>query len=145
MNAALVRLALLGFSGGFFIVPIAALLQHRPDAAKKGEVLAAANLLSFVGIFLASGAYFLLADVARLSPPQIFLLGGLMTLAGAVYVLFLLPDALLRFLLWAPAASSTVPARPKGLAEVTLSSSACCTPTRISCPFTSIFDSFVQG
>ena len=100
VNAALVRLALLGFSGGFFIVPIAALLQHRPDAAKKGEVLAAANLLSFVGIFLASGAYFLLADVARLSPPQIFLLGGLMTLAGAVYVLFLLPDALLRFLLW---------------------------------------------
>ncbi len=49
--AALVRLSLLGFTGGFFIVPIAALLQHRPDKEKKGEVLAAANLLSFVGIF----------------------------------------------------------------------------------------------
>src|SRR5258708_4798052 len=45
---ALGRLALLGFAGGFFIVPISALLQHRPDKAKKGEVLAAANLLSFV-------------------------------------------------------------------------------------------------
>jgi acyl-[acyl-carrier-protein]-phospholipid O-acyltransferase/long-chain-fatty-acid--[acyl-carrier-protein] ligase len=98
--AALVRLSLLGFTGGFFIVPIAALLQHRPDPAKKGEVLAAANLLSFVGIFLASGAYFLLADVAGLSPVRIFLFGGLLTLAGAIYVLFLLPDALLRFLLW---------------------------------------------
>ena len=100
VNAALVRLALLGFAGGFFIVPIAALLQHRPDPAKKGEVLAAANLLSFVGIFLASGAYYLLADVAGLSPVRIFLFGGLLTLAGAIYVLFLLPDALLRFLLW---------------------------------------------
>ena len=100
VNAALVRLALLGFAGGFFIVPIAALLQHRPDPAKKGEVLAAANLLSFVGIFLASGAYYLLADVAGLSPRRIFLFGGLLTLAGAIYVLFLLPDALLRFLLW---------------------------------------------
>ena len=99
-NAALFRLSLLGFAGGFFIVPIAALLQHRPDPAKKGEVLAAANLLSFVGIFLASGAYYLLADVAGLSPRRIFLIGGLLTLAGAIYVLFLLPDALLRFLLW---------------------------------------------
>ena len=100
VNAALVQLSLLGFTGGFFIVPIAALLQHRPDPAKKGEVLAAANLMSFVGIFLASGAYYLLADVAGLSPRRIFFFGGLLTLAGAIYVLFLLPDALLRFLLW---------------------------------------------
>ncbi len=100
VNAALVQLSLLGFTGGFFIVPIAALLQHRPDPAKKGEVLAAANLLSFVGIFFASGAYYLLADVAGMSPGQIFLFGGVLTLAGAIYVLFLLPDALLRFILW---------------------------------------------
>jgi len=100
VNAALVRLSLLGFTGGFFIVPIAALLQHRPDPAKKGEVLAAANLLSFVGIFAASGAYYLLADVAGWSPARIFFFGGVLTLAGAIYVLFLLPDALLRFLLW---------------------------------------------
>jgi acyl-[acyl-carrier-protein]-phospholipid O-acyltransferase/long-chain-fatty-acid--[acyl-carrier-protein] ligase len=100
VNAALIRLSLLGFTGGFFIVPIAALLQHRPDPAKKGEVLAAANLLSFVGIFAASGAYYLLADVAGLSPARIFFFGGILTLAGAIYVLFLLPDALLRFLLW---------------------------------------------
>ena len=35
-------LALLGFFGGFYIVPICALLQHRPDKADKGGVLAAA-------------------------------------------------------------------------------------------------------
>ena len=99
--AALVRLALLGFAGGFFIVPICALLQHRPDKSKKGEVLAAANLLSFVGVFLASGMHYLLAEVAHLSPSQIFLFGGVLTLAGAVYVVILLPDSLLRFVLWA--------------------------------------------
>ncbi len=100
VNAALVRLAMLGFAGGFFIVPIAALLQHRPDKEKKGEVLAAANLLSFVGVFLASGAHYLLAQRLQLSPRYIFLLGGVLTLVGAVYALFLLPDALLRFVLW---------------------------------------------
>jgi acyl-[acyl-carrier-protein]-phospholipid O-acyltransferase/long-chain-fatty-acid--[acyl-carrier-protein] ligase len=96
----MVLIAALGFFGGFFIVPISALLQHRPDREKRGEVLATANLLSFVGIFLASGAHYLLAQVAHLTPGQIFLFGGVLTLAGAVYALFLLPDALLRFILW---------------------------------------------
>jgi len=99
--ATLARLALLGFAGGFFIVPICALLQHRPDKSKKGEVLAAANLFSFVGVFLASGMHYMLAEVARLSPSQIFLFASLVTLAGAIYVVILLPDSLLRFVLWA--------------------------------------------
>src|SRR5260221_14316200 len=49
VKSSLLLLALLGFSGGFFIVPIAALLQHKPDRDKKGAVLATANWLSFVG------------------------------------------------------------------------------------------------
>jgi acyl-[acyl-carrier-protein]-phospholipid O-acyltransferase/long-chain-fatty-acid--[acyl-carrier-protein] ligase len=93
-------LAFLGFAGGFFIVPVSALLQHRPDKSKKGEVLAAANLLSFVGVFLASGAHYLLVEVAHLSPSQVFLFGSILTLAGTVYVVILLPDSLLRFVLW---------------------------------------------
>src|SRR5271169_3890023 len=48
-------LAALGFFGGFFIVPISALLQHRPEERHRGGVLAAANLLSFVGFLAASG------------------------------------------------------------------------------------------
>jgi len=95
-----VLLALLGFFGGFFIVPIAALLQHRPDKDKRGGVLAAANLLSFVCIFLASGVYYLMATVAHLSPSQIFLASAALTFAGTIYVVILLPDSLLRFLLW---------------------------------------------
>jgi len=93
-------LALLGFAGGFFIVPIAALLQHRPARDNKGQVQATANWCSFVGVFLASGAHWLLAQKLGLSPRGIFLVGGVLTFLGAVYVLFLLPDALLRFVLW---------------------------------------------
>ncbi len=98
--ASLVRLALLGFAGGFFIVPVSALLQHRPDKSKKGEVLAAANLLSFVGVFLASGVHYLLTEVGHLSPGEIFLFGSVLSLAGTVYIVVLLPDSLLRFVLW---------------------------------------------
>jgi acyl-[acyl-carrier-protein]-phospholipid O-acyltransferase/long-chain-fatty-acid--[acyl-carrier-protein] ligase len=101
LRGALIRLALLGFSGGFFIVPISALLQHRPDKARKGEVLAAANLLSFVGVFLVWPVHYLLTQVAHLTPLGIFLFGGALTFAGGVYAAILLPDSLLRFLLWA--------------------------------------------
>jgi acyl-[acyl-carrier-protein]-phospholipid O-acyltransferase / long-chain-fatty-acid--[acyl-carrier-protein] ligase len=100
ITSALVLLALLGFSGGFFIVPIAALLQHKPAREIKGEVLATANWCSFVGSFAASGAHWLLAQQLHFSPRGIFLTGGVLTLAGAIYVLWLLPDALLRFVLW---------------------------------------------
>jgi acyl-[acyl-carrier-protein]-phospholipid O-acyltransferase/long-chain-fatty-acid--[acyl-carrier-protein] ligase len=100
LNESYVLLALLGFSGGFFIVPIAALLQHRPARDNKGQVQATANWLSFVGVFLASGAHWLLAQQLHLAPRGIFLVGGGLTLFGAVYVLFLLPDSLLRFVLW---------------------------------------------
>jgi acyl-[acyl-carrier-protein]-phospholipid O-acyltransferase/long-chain-fatty-acid--[acyl-carrier-protein] ligase len=100
LASAIVLLALLGFSGGFFIVPIAALLQHKPARETKGEILAAANWCAFVGSFAASGAHWLLAQRMHFSPSAIFLTGGILTFVGAVYVLWLLPDALLRFVLW---------------------------------------------
>ncbi len=92
-------LAALGFSAGFFAVPVNALIQHRPDEKDKGGVIAAANLLSFVGIGGAAGIYYVFQHYTRLSPPNIFLSASLMTVAATAYVLYLLPDALLRLLL----------------------------------------------
>jgi acyl-[acyl-carrier-protein]-phospholipid O-acyltransferase/long-chain-fatty-acid--[acyl-carrier-protein] ligase len=93
-------LALLGFFGGFYAVPLNALIQHRPAPEHKGGVIAASNLLSFVGVFLAAGAYYLLATVAHFTPGRIFLAGAVMTLAATAYAIFLLPDSLLRLVLW---------------------------------------------
>ena len=97
--AVMVNLTLLGFFAGFFIVPIAALIQHRPDGDIKGSVIAAANLLSFVGIFLAAGVQ-LMAGAAGLTPRDIFLVISIVTLGGTAYVAYLLPDFLVRFVLW---------------------------------------------
>ena len=99
-NTVAIELALLGFFGGFYIVPIAALLQHRPAREQKGGILAAANLLSFVGIFLASGVYYLFTVVLKLAPPTVFLLIAGATFASTIYIVVLLPDSLLRLLLW---------------------------------------------
>jgi acyl-[acyl-carrier-protein]-phospholipid O-acyltransferase/long-chain-fatty-acid--[acyl-carrier-protein] ligase len=93
-------LAGLGVSSGFFIVPINALLQHRPPAERKGRVLAAVNLLSFVGIAAASGLYYVLSSLLHMGPAAVLTLSAVLTLGGTIYVLMLLPDALLRLLLW---------------------------------------------
>jgi len=93
-------LALLGFSGGFFALPINALIQHRPDRGSKGGVIAAAAFLSWVGVLIAAAIYYLFTGIMHLTPQQIFLAGSIMTLAGTAYVLWLLPDSLLRLLLW---------------------------------------------
>src|SRR5205085_3519090 len=111
-----VLLAILGFSAGFFVVPINALIQHRPAPERKGGVIAAANLLSFAGIFLGSAIYFLFVTL-HLDARQIFLASGLITLAGTIYVVTLMPDALLRlFLLMLT--NSVYRIRTEGLANV---------------------------
>ena len=93
-------LGLLGFFGGLYNVPVNAIIQHRPDADKKGQVIATAALLSWVGILLASGVYYLLTVPLHLKPPQIFLFGAVLSLAGTIYCVRLMPDSLLRFVLW---------------------------------------------
>jgi acyl-[acyl-carrier-protein]-phospholipid O-acyltransferase / long-chain-fatty-acid--[acyl-carrier-protein] ligase len=100
LTAVAVNLGLLGIFGGFFVVPVNALIQHRPDPEQKGGIIAWANQLSFVGIFLASGLYYLMASVLKLTPPAIFLCGAGMTVAATLYILVILPDAFLRLLLW---------------------------------------------
>ncbi len=99
-QAVLILLALLGFAGGFFIVPISALIQHIPEEQHKGGVLGAANWLSFVGVGVASGAYYAMSHWLNLSPASIFLWSSLATLVATAYVLYLLPDSMLRLLLW---------------------------------------------
>jgi len=99
-HGALSYLALLGFFGGFFIVPVSAIMQHRPDKGRRGAVLAAGNLLSFVGIALASAVFWVATSAVGLQPRQIFLLSGVMTLGATVYVVILLPDSLLRLFIW---------------------------------------------
>src|SRR6266852_3878556 len=96
----LALLSALGFFGGFFIVPISALLQHRPEEQHGGGGLAASNRLSFIGILAASGVFYLLKHFLHLGPAGIFFWASLFTLGALSYILCLLPDSFLRLLLW---------------------------------------------
>lgn len=93
-------LMLLGFSGGLFIVPLQAFVQHKSGVAETGRLLATSNFLSTAGILLASGAFWLCSSVLQLAADRVVLLFGCLTLLATVYVLRLLPDFLVRFLVW---------------------------------------------
>ncbi|MCP4197526.1 MAG: acyl-[ACP]--phospholipid O-acyltransferase, partial [Proteobacteria bacterium] len=88
----------LGFAGGFFLVPIYALIQQRPDKKDKGTVVGASATLTFVGILLSAGAYYLLTsdNVLGLSAQQTFLAIGVLMFLGTAYIVYLLPDSLVR-------------------------------------------------
>lgn len=75
----------LGLAGGLFIVPIAAVLQHRPAPERKGAVQGAANLLSFVGILASSGAQTFLGEYCGLEAGRVFWVCGAIMLAVGVY------------------------------------------------------------
>jgi acyl-[acyl-carrier-protein]-phospholipid O-acyltransferase/long-chain-fatty-acid--[acyl-carrier-protein] ligase len=96
----LTLLAVLGFFAGFFAVPINALIQHRPEEADKGGVIAAANWISWVGIGAATTLYYVLQHYLQLGPSAIFFAASIATVAATAYMLWLLPDALLRLMLW---------------------------------------------
>lgn len=99
-TTALACIGLLGFSGGFFIVPINALIQYRPDAACKGSVIATENWLNSFAIFASAGVYFLFSVQLNWDSRTIFIVCGLLTLAATVYACRLVPDSLLRLVGW---------------------------------------------
>ena len=89
-------LVLLGIFGSFFTVPLNALLQAQAENAHRGRVLSATNLVTNIGGVGAVGIFYLLGPVLGLSSSQQFLVLILPSLAVGLYVLWLLPESLLR-------------------------------------------------
>ncbi|MGA7339827.1 MAG: MFS transporter [Terracidiphilus sp.] len=98
--ASAVLLAVLGFWAGFYAVPVNALIQHRPAEKDKGGIIAAANLLSFVGIALSSGVYYIFTAFVHLNPRGVIVAASCITGLGTVYVLALLPEWFGRLILF---------------------------------------------
>ncbi len=98
----LLALAAMGVSGGFFIVPLSATLQQRSPPEAKGRILAASNVLTFSAMLLAAAFYWVLADPSMLNlpPDKLFIVAGAVTVAVALAICAMLPEAMVRLVLW---------------------------------------------
>ena len=92
-------LVLIGVAGGFFIVPLYALVQQRSEPAHRSRVIAGNNILN-AAFMVASALLSLLALRAGLSIPELLLATAVLNLAVAVYIFLLVPEFLMRFLAW---------------------------------------------
>jgi acyl-[acyl-carrier-protein]-phospholipid O-acyltransferase / long-chain-fatty-acid--[acyl-carrier-protein] ligase len=99
-SAVLVQLALLGLAGGFFVVPVNALIQQRPKPQEKGRAIAVANLLSFVGVALQPLAQYAMLRLGHPDPSRVFLIAAAMTLLMGIILARMLPDLWPRALDW---------------------------------------------
>jgi acyl-[acyl-carrier-protein]-phospholipid O-acyltransferase/long-chain-fatty-acid--[acyl-carrier-protein] ligase len=95
----------LGFSAGLFDIPLSSYMQHRSRPEQRGAILAASNFLTFSGMLGMSFLYLGMrmpqaSGEPLLSAPQVFLVGGLMTLPVFLYIVCLLPQATVRFVVW---------------------------------------------
>jgi len=93
-------LGMIGLGGGLFNVPLNAWLQERSPHEKLGAILAAGNQLTSVGMVAVAGLFWLLGGPLNLSAAQIFLITGIGILPILAYVVWLLPQATVRFFVW---------------------------------------------
>lgn len=95
----LADILLLGVFGGFFIVPLFALIQTRCDPAHVSRTIAGMNILNALFMVASAGvAVFLIKR--GFSIPEMFLTTALLNALVAVYIFSLVPEFLMRFLAW---------------------------------------------
>lgn len=90
----------LGASAGLFNIPLVAYLQDRSHVRNRGTILAASNFITFSFILAASLLFYVMTTVAGMSSAQVFLAASLGTIPIIVYVVWLLPQATVRFAVW---------------------------------------------
>jgi 1-acyl-sn-glycerol-3-phosphate acyltransferase len=95
----LADLFLIGLFGGFYIVPLYALVQTRSDPAHRSRIIAGNNILN-AAFIVAAAALAIGLFAAGLSIPQLILVTALLNAAVALYIYLLLPEFLMRFLVW---------------------------------------------
>ncbi len=93
-------LLLIGVFGGFYTVPLYALVQQRSAPAYRSRVIAGLNILNALFMVISAIMAMLLLGQAGFSIPQLFLVTAVLNAVVAIYIFTLVPEFLMRFLVW---------------------------------------------
>jgi acyl-[acyl-carrier-protein]-phospholipid O-acyltransferase/long-chain-fatty-acid--[acyl-carrier-protein] ligase len=95
----LVLMTFVGVSSGFLVVPLNALIQVRSPDDRRGAIIAFGNVLSVGGMITGNLVGLAMAYGLDLPAQGVLIGASLLTLAGTIWALRLLPDAFLRLVL----------------------------------------------
>ncbi len=94
-----VDIILIGMFGGFYVVPLYALVQQRSKASHRSRIIAGNNVLNAL-FMLISAVMAIAALAAGLSIPELLLLTAVLNGLVAIYIYTLVPEFLMRFIVW---------------------------------------------
>ena len=92
-------LFLLAMFSGFYSVPLYALMQARTEKEFRARIIAANNILNALFMVVASLMAAALLQ-SGLTLPQLYLVVGIMNAAVALFIFKLVPEFLMRFIIW---------------------------------------------
>jgi len=92
-------IVMIGVFGGFFIVPLFALIQTRCDPKHISRTIAGMNILNALFMVAAAGVAIVLLGQG-FTIPQLFLITAILNALVAIYIFSLVPEFLMRFLAW---------------------------------------------
>ncbi len=95
----LLDVLLLGAFGGFYSVPLYALVQQRSERKHLSRIIAANNIINAAFMVVAS-LLSIAVLAAGFSIPELFIILALLNAIVAVYIYTLLPEFMMRFLAW---------------------------------------------
>lgn len=90
---------LMGIFGGFYLVPLYALIQKESPPEQRSRFIAANNILNALFMTAASVIAIVVLNLG-FSIPHLYLLTSLLNLAVAIYIFKRVPEFLMRFLVW---------------------------------------------
>ena len=90
---------LVGFFGGLYIVPLMALVQQRSDPEHLSRVIAGNNIINSL-LMVLSAIVAIVVLASGFSIAQLFLLVAIFNALVAIYIYSLVPEFLMRFMVW---------------------------------------------
>lgn len=87
-------IAFVGLGGGLFVVPLVTLMQKHAPEELRGQILATSGFFDMLGVFLASGIFWLLGTQAGLSASSIIMAAGAISLVGLLVAIYHVPKLL---------------------------------------------------
>ena len=96
----IIDLLLIGIFGGFYIVPLYALVQSRSAVDHRSRVIAGMNILNALFMVIAAVTAMLILGPAGMDIPELFLISAILNAVVAIYIFTLVPEFLMRFLVW---------------------------------------------
>jgi 1-acyl-sn-glycerol-3-phosphate acyltransferase len=131
-------LLMTGVFGGFYIVPLYALIQSRSAPSHRSRIIAGNNILNAL-FMVGSAVLSIVLFKAGLSIPQLLLTVALMNAAVALFIFGLLPEFLMRFVVWL-LVSALYRVRVEGLDKIPETG-----PCVVVCNHVSFVDALIVG